>query len=213
MAVNLKKQLPAEFSSLGVWFLFSPRQDRCFEAPITNHNPLELWTTSARIAEKATGDSRMLPQLNYKRAVVTFLLAYIIVTILAIALSVGIGMALHLPSTAEPMQNQAYLISERLLPLLNLAVWGLFAWVYLRQRTHRERSKTRREAIALGAFWMAAAVAVDYVFFVLIKNPISLSPHDFYLGQFPWIYLIYVAIFFAPLATFALSPTRRMAQI
>jgi hypothetical protein len=136
MAVNLKKQLVAEFSSSGIWFLFSPRQDRRFEGP---HNkpqpPLELWTTSARIAEKATGDSRMLPQLNYKRAVVTFLLAYIVVTILAIALSVGIGMALHLPPTAEPMQNQAYLISERFLPLLNLAVWGLFAWVYLRQRT------------------------------------------------------------------------------
>ena len=52
----------------------------------------------------------MPPRLNYKRAVVTFLLAYIVVTILAIALSVGIGVALHLPPTAEPMQNQAYLI-------------------------------------------------------------------------------------------------------
>jgi hypothetical protein len=78
----------------------------------------------------------MLPRFNYKRAVVTFLLADIVVTILAIALSVGIGMAVHLPQTAEPMQNQAYLISERFLPLLNLAVWGLFAWLYLRQRTH-----------------------------------------------------------------------------
>jgi hypothetical protein len=155
----------------------------------------------------------MLPRLNYKRAIVTFLLAYIVVTILAIALSVGIGIALHLPRTAEPMQNQAYLISERFLPLLNLAVWGLFAWAYLRQRTDRARSETRREAIALGTFWLAAAVAVDYVFFVLIKNPISLSPHDFYVGQFPWIYLIYVAIFFAPLATSALSATRRMTQI
>jgi hypothetical protein len=136
-------------------------------------------------------------RLNYKRAVVTFLFAYILVTILGIALSVGIGMALHLPETAEPMQNQAYLISERFFPLINLVVWGAFAVVYLR-RTQHERSETRREAVALGIFWLAAAVAVDYVFFVLIKNPISLSPHDFYVGQFPWIYLIYVAIFLAP---------------
>ncbi len=172
----------------------------------------------------------MLPQLNYKRAVVTFLLAYIVVTILAIALSVAIGIALHLPQTPEPMQNQAYLLSERFLPLLNLAVWGLFAWVYLRRRTHPQQSKTRdkaqsetrsqirsqirskpqsetrsdtrREAIALGTFWLTAAVAVDYVFFVLIKNPLSLTPHDFYIGQFPWIYLIYAAIFLAPLVMF-----------
>ena len=88
----------------------------------------------------------MLPQLNYKRAVVTFLLAYIVVTILAIALSVAIGIALHLPQTPEPMQNQAYLLSERFLPLLNLAVWGLFAWVYLRRRTHPQQSKTRDKA-------------------------------------------------------------------
>ena len=40
------------------------------------------------------------------------------------------------------------------------------------------------------------AIVVDYVGFVLIKNPISLTPHDFYIGQFPWIYLIYI---FAPL--------------
>ena len=41
-------------------------------------------------------------------------------------------------------------------------------------------------------------MVVDYVCFVLIKNPISLNPHDFYIGQFPWIYLIYVTVLFAP---------------
>jgi hypothetical protein len=56
----------------------------------------------------------------------------------------------------------------------------------------------RREAWALGAFWLAAAVVMDYVGFVLIKNPISLSPHDFYIGQLPWIYLIYVAVLLSP---------------
>jgi hypothetical protein len=35
----------------------------------------------------------MFPRLNDKRAVVTFLLPYIVVTILAIALSVAIGTA------------------------------------------------------------------------------------------------------------------------
>jgi hypothetical protein len=41
--------------------------------------------------------------------------------------------------------------------------------------------------------------------FVLIRNPLSLSPHDFYVGQFPWIYLIYVAIFLAPVCFVALQ--------
>jgi hypothetical protein len=137
----------------------------------------------------------MLAQLKYGRAVWTFCVAHVVVTVLAIALSVGIGMGMNLPPTEEPMQNQAYLISERFLPAMNLVVWGVSAAVYFRGSL-----KTRNEAIGLGVFWVAIAVVVDYIFFVLIKNPISLSPHDFYVGQFPWIYLIYAAIFLGPLA-------------
>jgi hypothetical protein len=147
-------------------------------------------------------------KLNYGRAIFTFILAYVVVTILGIALSVGIGIAGHFPETAEPMQNAAYLLSERFLPLLNLLVWMGFAWIYFRTRRDRlmrRKLMRRRETIALGAFWMALAVVVDYVGFVLIKNPISLSPHDFYIGQFPWIYLIYIAIFLSPLCYVALS--------
>jgi hypothetical protein len=40
---------------------------------------------------------------------------------------------------------------------------------------------------------------VDYVGFALIKNPFSLSAHDFYISQFPWIYLIYLAILVSPI--------------
>ena len=71
--------------------------------------------------------------------------------------------------------------------------------MYFRSRQHNDPPNLREEAFALGAFWLTAAVVVDYVGFVLIKNPISLSPHDFYIGQFPWIYLIYVAVLIAPL--------------
>jgi SNF family Na+-dependent transporter len=136
-------------------------------------------------------------KFNYARAIVTFILAYIAVTVLAIALSVGIGIVKHLPPSPEPMQNAAYLLSERFLPLMNLLAWTAFSWIYFRKQTRS--LVTSGEAVSLGAFWLALAVLVDYVGFVLIKNPISLSPRDFYVGQFPWIYLIYIAVFFSPL--------------
>jgi hypothetical protein len=149
-------------------------------------------------------------RLRFKRAAVMFLLAYIVVTILGVALSFFIGAVWHLPQMAEPLQNQAYLLAERFYPLLNLLVWGAFAWIYFRGRAGRsEQAGLRKEAWALGAFWLVAAVVVDYVGFVLIKNPISLSPHDFYIGQFPWIYLIYVAIFFSPWCYVALAQRGR----
>lgn len=145
-------------------------------------------------------------RLNYKRAIATFILAYISVTVLAVALSVSIGIAKDLPSSTNALQNQAYLLSERFLPILNLVVWSIFAWAYFRSRAKRTaRTALLKEARALGLFWMIAAIIVDYVGFVLIKNPISLSPHDFYIGQFPWIYLIYIAIALGPLCYAALT--------
>ena len=150
--------------------------------------------------------SRTQVRIRYTRAIVTFVLAYIVVTILGIALSISIGIVGHMPESVEPMKNEAYLISEKFLPLLNLVVWGMFAWVYFRGRVGgRERMSLRGEAWALGIFWLVAAVVVDYVGFVLIKNPISLSPHDFYVGQFPWIYLIYVAVLFSPVCCVMLA--------
>jgi hypothetical protein len=151
-----------------------------------------------RLESDSEGSMVDTARLNYKRAIATFISAYVVVTILGIALSIGIAIVEHIPETAEPMDNQAYLLAERFYPWLNLVVWAIFAWVYFRRRKQNASPNLREEAFVLGAFWLTAAVVVDYVGFVLIKNPISLSPHDFYIGQAPWIYLIYLAILIAP---------------
>jgi len=149
--------------------------------------------------------------LNKGRAILTFALAYIAVTILGIALSLSISAIGHIPQTAEPMQNAAYLLSERFLPIMNLLVWMLFSWMYFQKRPRI--STSHRQAFFLGAFWLLVALVVDYVGFVLIKNPISLSPHDFYIGQFPWIYLIYIAVLISPLCYVALSDARQKKHL
>jgi hypothetical protein len=145
-------------------------------------------------------------RLKYGKAVWTFILAYVAVTILAIALSVAISIAMHVTGAMPPLENPAYLLSERFLPFLNLFVWIAFAAVYFKRKLGDDLA-LRREAVFLGVFWVVAAIVVDYVGFVLIKNPISLSPHDFYIGQFPWIYLIYVAILLSPPCYLTLART------
>ena len=114
----------------------------------------------------------MQRRLNYLRAIATFIPAYILVTILGIALSVFISIVKHTPQTSEPMDNQAYLLSERFFPWINLVVWAIFAWLYFRTRRHNNPPNLRSEALTLGAFWLLLAIVVDYVGFVLIKNPI-----------------------------------------
>jgi len=144
-----------------------------------------------------------LAKLNYKRAITTFILAYLVITVLGTALALTIGAILHTPATDLPLQNAAYVLSERFLPLLNLLVWMTLAWVYFKKPSNR--ADPRKEALALGAFWLAVALPVDFICFVVIKSPISLSPYDFYIGQFPWIYLIYIVVFVSPLTYVTLA--------
>jgi hypothetical protein len=134
--------------------------------------------------------------VDSKRASVTFLLAYVAITILGTVLALGIAAIQHTSPTEEPLQNTAYLLSERFLPVMNLLVWMAASWLYFR---NSPGSRFSRHAVALGIFWLAIALPLDFVAFVLIKTPISLSPHDFYIGQFPWIYLIYAVVFVSPL--------------
>ena len=89
--------------------------------------------------------------LNYGRAVWTFILAYVVVTILAIALSVALSIAMHVTGAMPPVENPAYLLSERFLPFLNLFVWMAFAAIYFKRQMGNEMA-LRRESIVLGVF-------------------------------------------------------------
>jgi hypothetical protein len=133
-----------------------------------------------------------------RRALVTFALAYVVVTVLAAALSISLEAAMHVPPTPayDMVHSPSYLLSEKFYPILNLLVWTTFAWVYFGPRA---RSKGRMpEAFRLGALWLGLALIVDYVGFVLIRHPYSLNAHDFYVEQFPWIYLVYAALLVSP---------------
>lgn len=137
----------------------------------------------------------MQPTLHYKRAIVTFLLAYFVITVVATGFSLLLAALVDVSPAAEPLQDPGYLLSEKFLPLLNLIVWTLFSLVYFKKRTNE---RNQRKALALGAIWLAMALPLDFLAFVVIQNPLSLSAHDFYIGQFPWIYLIYLAVFISP---------------
>ena len=148
-----------------------------------------------------------MTRLRFRRALGTFAAAYTAITILGIATTLAIAELGGIAETPEPLENPAYLLCERFLPALNLAVWTALALVYFRGRADPD---LRPESLALGTFWLGLALAVDFVGFVWIQNPISLSAHDFYVGQFPWIYLIYVAVLASPRCALLLRRTREI---
>jgi hypothetical protein len=142
------------------------------------------------------------PTLRYKRAIPIFLLAYVGVTIVAAAASILVDVLLHALSASSSLQDLGFQLTLPYEPLMNLAIWMACAGLYFGKRTSQPH--LYKEALALGALWLVIALPVDFVCFVMIPNPISLSAHDFYLGQFPWIYLTYLAVLLSPLCYTAL---------
>jgi len=109
-------------------------------------------------------------EFRYTRAIITFFAAYVIVTLLAVALSMAAEAAMHNPPTRDMVHSPSYVFAEKFFPIINLLVWTAFSWVYFKLR--RSAPVLSREALTLGAFWLLFAILVDYVGFVLIKNPI-----------------------------------------
>jgi hypothetical protein len=139
---------------------------------------------------------RMSTATNYKRALAMFLMAYIAITVVAFwfyLLLVWINGA-YIASAATISKDPLYLLAEKYYPLLNLCVWTLSGWLYF-----RKSRPLLADAWRVSLLWLAIVLPLDLVTFVLVKNPLSLSAHDFYIGQFPWIYLTYAAVILGPI--------------
>jgi hypothetical protein len=126
-------------------------------------------------------------------------LSYWIFTALGILLTVVFALTLRpFSSVAVPMlQVPAYVMSGPFHPLLNLLVWPVFGWLYLRRST--PNSERQIEALRLGIFWFLATAAIDLFGWVLLPHPWHMTLDQFYVGYQPWIRLIYLVILISPI--------------
>jgi len=156
------------------------------------------------VANKERAGSRLaiLPALIY------FLIAYVLVTILAAAVSETYAAVNH---SRDPLPGESILHAPAFVAtvpyhvLIMLLVWPVFAWVYFRKRRSSDSQQQRTQTLQLGTLWLASAMLVDFVGFVLIKNQWSMTPHELYVEYQPWISLIYLAIFLSPWIGLGLS--------
>jgi hypothetical protein len=95
--------------------------------------------------------------------------------------------------------------------LITLLVWPFFAWLYSRKRRPVSSQQESRQTLLLAALWLVAAVVVDFVGFVLVKNSWSMTPRELYVDYQPWITLIYISIFLSPWIRLGLSRLRTLA--
>ena len=144
----------------------------------------------------------LLPALIY------FLIAYVLVSILAAAVSETYATINHsrdpLPGESI-LQAPAFVATVPYHVLIMLLVWPVFAWMYFRKRRPADAQHERKLSLQLGTLWLVSAMLVDFVGFVLIKSPWSMTPHELYVEYQPWISLIYLAIFLSPWIGLGLS--------
>jgi hypothetical protein len=128
--------------------------------------------------------------------------AYLVVTVLAAATTLIYAAVNHTfaadAAATSPVKAPSFAATVPYDVLIMLVTWPPFAWLYFRRSNRSATGSQVRETLLLSAYWTLAAVIVDFVGFVVIKNPWSLTPHQFYIDYQPWITLIYIAIFLSP---------------
>jgi hypothetical protein len=139
-------------------------------------------------------------QANPKRTLLItlgyFFAAYLVIDLLATALTFTLIWMLKLPTAGElgisRVRDPGWLLSRPYVVLLNLVCWTFFAALDDRKR-HRELVPFS-ETLRIALLWLISAMLLDLVFFVLIPTPVSLNAQEFYLDDEPWIALTYASI-------------------
>lgn len=147
-------------------------------------------------------------------AFIYFLVAYVVVTVLAAGLTMTYGAITHSPDPqlgSGMLEAPAFVATVPYHVLIMLLIWPLFAWLYFRKRRPASSQLESKQTLLLATLWLVSAMVVDFVGFVLIKNPWSMTPRQLYVDYQPWITLIYIAIFLSPWIRLWLSRRRTLA--
>lgn len=134
-------------------------------------------------------------------------LGYVAVTSVGIAHTIFNILVLHMSSMAQgPGLGQGYEATKPWHPLYNIILFTLFGFLYLR----KVKEPTFKKAALTGALWSGISIVIDVFGWVIIKHPWSLTFKQFYVEYQPWITIIYITIFLAPVVSFLLM--RRSAE-
>lgn len=128
-----------------------------------------------------------------------YAISYVVVTWIGIGHTIFNILVLGMSGMSEgPGLGMGYEMTKPWHPLYNIIFFTLFGLLYLR----KVKDLTLGKAMATGALWSGISILIDLVGWVLIKHPWSLTFRQFYIEYQPWITLVYLAMFIAPVIGF-----------
>ncbi len=150
-------------------------------------------------------------KLNFKKALLFFVYSYTIVTILASGITALFISVYKLPSYIDlgltMFDDPGFVMTVPYHLLINLVCWTFYGYIYLRKRMNDKF--ILKEAVYLGCFWLAVALPLDLVGWVLVKHPYSLTFHEFYIEYQPWISITYLIVLISPVISYGLLALKK----
>jgi hypothetical protein len=138
-----------------------------------------------------------------------YAISYVVVTWIGIGHTIFNILVLGMSGMSEgPGLGMGYEMTKPWHPLYNIIFFTLFGLLYLR----KVKDLTLGKAMATGALWAGISIVIDLVGWVLIKHPWSLTFRQFYIEYQPWITLVYLAMFIAPVIAFLILGRSRKTR-
>ena len=132
---------------------------------------------------------------DIKMSLIWYAICYAAVTWVGIGHTIFNILVLGMSGMSEgPGLGMGYEMTKPWHPLYNIILFTLFGLLYLR----KVKDLTLKKAMLTGALWAGISILIDLVGWVLIKHPWSLTFKQFYIEYQPWITLVYLAMFIAP---------------
>ena len=139
-------------------------------------------------------------------SLIWYWISYVVVTSVGIAHTIFNILVLHMSSMAEgPGLGQGYEMTKPWHPLYNIILFTVFGLLYLR----KVKEPTLKKAMVTGALWSGISIVIDLVGWVLVPHPWSLTFKEFYIDYQPWITLVNLAMFAAPVISCLLLSLKR----
>lgn len=137
-------------------------------------------------------------------------ISYVVVTWIGIAHTIFNILVLHMGSMAQgPGLGEGYEMTKPWHPLYNIILFTIFGLLYLR----KVEGLTIRKAMATGTLWSGISIVIDLFGWVIIKHPWSLTFKQFYVEYQPWITLVYLAMFIAPVISYLILNAKKKKSV
>ena len=108
-----------------------------------------------------------------------------------------------------PGLGEGYEMTKPWHPLYNIILFTIFGLLYLR----KVEDLNLKKAMATGALWSGISIVIDLFGWVIIKHPWSLTFKQFYVEYQPWITLVYLAMFIAPVISYLILNAKKKKAV